>query len=132
MDEELFDRACKAYFERFGPDAIFPDRSSSNTFEEKDGTVRVKLANVKGPLATYIYHPGSDQLVYRDPHGQPLPRGVHPQLIYVAVRFRALAGSVRFGDGKEVLRLQREIRMLSNCLEEVLGSHDAVLRGNDG
>jgi hypothetical protein len=69
MEDELYDRACKAYHKRFGADAQFPGRDSSNTFEEKDGTVRVELANVNGPLATYIYHPVSDRLVYKDAPG---------------------------------------------------------------
>ena len=63
-----------------------------------------------------------------------LPRDwpLRSKLIHIATRLQGLAGSVRFGDGEDVLRLQAEIRKVSNWLEEVLRSHDAVLRGNDG
>jgi hypothetical protein len=51
----------------------------------------------------------------------PLPDRLH----YVLGRLQGLAGSVRFGDGEDVLRLQGEIREVSNWLSDALRSHDA-------
>jgi hypothetical protein len=51
----------------------------------------------------------------------PLPN----QLQYVLGRVQGLAGSIRFGDSEDVLRLQGEIREVADLLQEVLQRPDS-------
>lgn len=52
-------RAMRAYFRRFGPDAFIPSSGRTGVIEEK-GRVFVDLENVNGHLATYRVMPNRD------------------------------------------------------------------------
>jgi hypothetical protein len=58
-DEQLIDRACRAYFRRFGKHADFPGQDSTVS---KRGVVR--LTNVRGELARYKYDAKRDRLKF--------------------------------------------------------------------
>jgi len=65
-DDLVEQRAMRAYFRRFGPDASIPSSGRTEVFEE-EGSLFVELANVNGPLAKYMVTPtegGGFRLAY--------------------------------------------------------------------
>jgi len=58
-DDLVEQRAMRAYFRRFGPDASIPSNGRTEVFEE-EGSLFVELSNVNGPLATYTVTPTQD------------------------------------------------------------------------
>jgi hypothetical protein len=61
MNQELYDRACRAYF-RSGEQLLMPSRHGSDVDIHEDGTTTVTLRNVNGVLARYRHYPRTDRL----------------------------------------------------------------------
>lgn len=64
-DEALYARAAAAFCRKRSLHD-WPGEPSSEMHWRRDGTATARLANCKGPLATYRYFPASDRLRQED------------------------------------------------------------------
>lgn len=60
-DEELYNRACKAY-RRGGADRPLPSRGMSDVTWEEGGSAVITLTNINAVLTRYRYNPETDRL----------------------------------------------------------------------
>jgi hypothetical protein len=64
-EKELFERACRAYFRRFGREASQPSWAESvASYYRHIGFGGITLSNANGHLATYLYNMKKDRLKF--------------------------------------------------------------------